>query len=359
MPESKSPSNLRQSFETRQRDLPVDIAQSLQRSAETAELSLRVLNRLEQTTSSLQWTSQSQQEDHILLEIRRGSWLGHYRYSETFSDRLAGLLDTYLQNWERDGLNERSESQTPQYNSFPYPRSSLHFCAAFGCEGLASVYLQMGQNPNLLARPSGQCPLHLAAAGGHIKIVKMLLDRGADIEARTAATGRTALQIAAFRGRGPVVRVLLENGADITARDDSGQSAADLALASGYDPILGLLLRVDMERTGSSAKAVHRTSQLEQTRVLPLRTRMERLSSSQVQMVRAEKTDSQCSPCLKDSCFPHPTPFPLARRLASREHAQISHSSCMNCDHQADECCSQEESDGWVDVGSDYGGDFP
>jgi Ankyrin repeats (3 copies) len=180
--------------------------EDLKRSETIAEACLRYLIDSSKLPSNDQSMHQCPPDNQILREVRQGTWISHYRFAESFSDSLVGLLDEYLQIWVLDGFNSDISSQVGNCQSFKRVRSPLHFCAALGCERLGNLYLQMGYSPNLIV--NGQTPLHLAAAGGHLGIIMLLIGRGANIEARTVATGRTALLLAAFRGHGKTIKTI-------------------------------------------------------------------------------------------------------------------------------------------------------
>ena len=171
------------------------------------------------------------------FEDQGSTWPQHYRVAEAYSDTLPAMLNNCLQIWAQlreDGSN-RGHSDV-------FPRSPLHLCSAFGFKGLGEVYLQMGNDPNILAHPDGQTALHLASAGGHVGMMEKLLGRDADIEKTTFHTGRTALQMAAARGHEAAVQLLIGRGADVDATDKLGNTALELAAQNGHKEIVELLI---------------------------------------------------------------------------------------------------------------------
>jgi hypothetical protein len=333
--------------------LPPASTESLQRSEKIAEDSLRYLIASSQPPSTGQPTYPCLPNDQILREIRQGTWIVHYRFAEAYSDILVGLLDEYLQIWELDGYKLDVSSLAANFQPFKFVRSPLHFCAAFGCERLGQVYLQMGYNPNLIAHPGGQSPLHLAAAAGHLGMVKLFLGRGANIETRTVTTGRTALLLAAFRGQGAAVTLLLEAGAAIDAQDDQGLTASELASTSGYDQtatfVLGLKLGRMSLTAGTPVLLPHvrcctppprtKSPAALQSTECKLRTRPEGRSYR-----RSGSCSVSCSSCLSPSSV---------QCQAGPESTTSNHSSCLNCGHKECANCDQENTDEWVEVGSD------
>jgi ankyrin repeat protein len=83
-------------------------------------------------------------------------------------------------------------------------------------------------------------PLVEAARAGDAKRVRALLDGGADVNA--FGNGRTtALMAAAEAGSEEVARVLIERKADANLRNAKGQTAAEIAEASGRTRLRALL----------------------------------------------------------------------------------------------------------------------
>ena len=89
-------------------------------------------------------------------------------------------------------------------------------------------------------------PLVDAARAGDTRRVRTLLDGGADINA--FGGGRTtALIAAAEAGREDVVRLLVERNADANLRNARGQTAAEVAEASGHGRLRSLLERKEVK----------------------------------------------------------------------------------------------------------------
>ena len=82
----------------------------------------------------------------------------------------------------------------------------------------------------------GQTPLTYAADHGTSAVIDALVDAGADVRVLTNARW-TPLMYAARRGDRTVAQALLDHGVDPAARDDSGASAADVAVAHGHDAL--------------------------------------------------------------------------------------------------------------------------
>uniref|UniRef100_A0A1I8Q0F2 PID domain-containing protein n=1 Tax=Stomoxys calcitrans TaxID=35570 RepID=A0A1I8Q0F2_STOCA len=95
----------------------------------------------------------------------------------------------------------------------------------------------------------GSTPLYLASWAGHQEIVKMLLMhnmRPANPNAQTSEN-ETALHCAAQHGHNAAVAILLAYGADPTIRNNSFQTALDLASQFGRLQVVQILIRTHPE----------------------------------------------------------------------------------------------------------------
>jgi hypothetical protein len=107
--------------------------------------------------------------------------------------------------------------------------------------------------PAQLDRPDP--PLVEAARSGDAKRVRSLLDAGADVNA--FGNGRTtALMAAAEAGREDVARLLVERQADANLRNARGQTAAEVAEASGHARLRGVLERKEVKPPPGPANPV-------------------------------------------------------------------------------------------------------
>ena len=98
-------------------------------------------------------------------------------------------------------------------------------------------------------------PLVEATRSGDLKRVRQLLDAGADVNA-FGNQRTTALMAAAEAGREDLVRLLVERRADANLRNAKGQTAADLADASGQGRLRGLLERKEVKPPPGPANPV-------------------------------------------------------------------------------------------------------
>jgi len=96
------------------------------------------------------------------------------------------------------------------------------------------------QSPNALTQTTLNDRLYVAAAAGRSDEVKALLEQGAPVDAADA-DGDTALMKAVRADRPSIVRILRRHGASSDRRNQSGESARDLAAARN-DPKLNRAL---------------------------------------------------------------------------------------------------------------------
>ena len=114
------------------------------------------------------------------------------------------------------------------------------------------MLLELGADPHLRNSRGETCLIHAAkfdvpdvvrfllAAGAPVNDVSRAGDDFTELE-RELVEGRTALMSAALGGRIEVAKVLLEAGARTDARDESGQTARDIAAGRGHSAVVGLL----------------------------------------------------------------------------------------------------------------------
>ena len=89
-------------------------------------------------------------------------------------------------------------------------------------------------------------PLYLAAWVGSAECTALLLLAGAKINTKTrggwnSPGGYSPLHIAAKSGRLAIVMLLVGAGAEVEARDDSSETALDMAIESGHTSIVKFL----------------------------------------------------------------------------------------------------------------------
>ncbi|MDX1757934.1 MAG: ankyrin repeat domain-containing protein [Marinobacter sp.] len=116
----------------------------------------------------------------------------------------------------------------------------LMVAAANGQRRLVQLLLSAGADVNAEGR-AGQTPVSLAARAGHLAVVRVLLTAGANVN--VAQDGQSLLMHIVASGDLLTAEALLAAGADVNYRAPDGQSALDLARASGNHDLQLLLIQ--------------------------------------------------------------------------------------------------------------------
>eukprot|EP00002_Diphylleia_rotans_P018794 TRINITY_DN3637_c0_g1_i1.p1 TRINITY_DN3637_c0_g1~~TRINITY_DN3637_c0_g1_i1.p1 ORF type:complete len:522 (-),score=104.37 TRINITY_DN3637_c0_g1_i1:238-1803(-) len=118
--------------------------------------------------------------------------------------------------------------------------TGLHYASLNGYLNIVQ-YLVSGQyiRPDVLDS-SDDLPVHLAACNGHADIIQYLHSAGSNVVGQTKR-GNTPLHVAVLKNQKEAVQTLLRLGAIDSATNSSGQTALDIALASGNHEIAALL----------------------------------------------------------------------------------------------------------------------
>ncbi|TRM55662.1 ankyrin repeat-containing domain protein, partial [Schizophyllum amplum] len=116
----------------------------------------------------------------------------------------------------------------------------LHLAAEHG--DLELVRLFIDRHVDTRTRSGdGYEPLHFAAKGGHIAVCRLLLDHGAAVDARNYL-GHTPLLLAAGGTDTPdILSLLISRGADVYARNNSDDSALQLAVLNDREKNMRML----------------------------------------------------------------------------------------------------------------------
>lgn len=117
--------------------------------------------------------------------------------------------------------------------------SLLHLAAASGDVNSVKTLVPLLTNVDAMDE-RGWTALMYATAGGHLEVLKLLLQARAKPN-HVARNGITPLMVAAHTGNGPVAAALLAAGASAAARNDFGETAGAIALASGPSELTKLL----------------------------------------------------------------------------------------------------------------------
>ena len=110
---------------------------------------------------------------------------------------------------------------------------------------------------------SGLTAFHLAASGGHLSVLKILANSKAHVNETAGQNAGTALHLAAADGHQAVVEWLLENGADPQAKTNEDAKALDLAYKRGYEAIVRVLLKKDIDTSNSYPEQLMMINQIQ------------------------------------------------------------------------------------------------
>ncbi|CAB0036459.1 unnamed protein product, partial [Trichogramma brassicae] len=124
--------------------------------------------------------------------------------------------------------------------------SHFHVACWSGCCEVVAKFLELGQDPNLLARESVDPPLHLALRDQNEVMLKLLLKNGAD-QNSTNVDGMTALHVISeticFDRFVEIIFSVNEHRAvQVDARDKLGRTPLQLAVANLLLNVLDVLL---------------------------------------------------------------------------------------------------------------------
>lgn len=135
----------------------------------------------------------------------------------------------------------------------PEGLTPLMLAAGQGRFHLAEILLAAGADPHAIEPRMGATALHKAVQAGDPDIVTLLLRHGAFIDQQTPSLGNTPLIDAVLHGQQAAVQVLLRQGARLSIANHWGQTARDLAAATGQRALLALLEERDKALAASVA----------------------------------------------------------------------------------------------------------
>ncbi|GIG55149.1 ankyrin repeat domain-containing protein [Demequina activiva] len=93
-------------------------------------------------------------------------------------------------------------------------------------------------------------PLHLAAYDGNVRAVQALIEAGAPIDLPNPGFGASAIFVAAFANHPDVIETLALAGANVNLVEADGDTALDVALASGHEEAAAALRQYGAATSG-------------------------------------------------------------------------------------------------------------
>nr|XP_005889084.1 PREDICTED: double zinc ribbon and ankyrin repeat-containing protein 1 isoform X2 [Bos mutus] len=205
------------------------------------EVSIR-LNYIQVSNKNFYLNKAMNFSDHFLSSITEGGNGLFGSGSSLVSDYSQGALDTEekvtrTKNFKTKPFQEKKQQLSPE------DRLLLKEVGPAG-EGRASVMEQLlddGADPNC-SDNQDRPVLSLAAMNQHHEAIPVLVQRGADVDQQWGPLQNTALHEATLLGRAgrECITALLGCNASIQKKNTRGQTAYDLALESGDEPVTSL-----------------------------------------------------------------------------------------------------------------------
>ncbi len=178
--------------------------------------------------------------------------LAMYYGQREIAAHLRAAMDS-VNIWEAAALGEldtvrhlMAEDPNAKDAVAPDGFTPLGLAAFFGLAEMLTWLLEQGADPN---KPSENqmavYPINSAAANRNqetaLKLVQVLVAHQADVNAAQHG-GWTPLHQAAAHGINDLVEFLLEHGADRSLKSEDGRTAADMALAGGYEELAAKMI---------------------------------------------------------------------------------------------------------------------
>ncbi|XP_027415440.1 double zinc ribbon and ankyrin repeat-containing protein 1 isoform X8 [Bos indicus x Bos taurus] len=205
------------------------------------EVSIR-LNYIQVSNKNFYLNKAMNFSDHFLSSITEGGNGLFGSGSSLVSDYSQGALDTEekvtrTKNFKTKPFQEKKQQLSPE------DRLLLKEVGPAG-EGRASVMEQLldeGADPNC-SDNQDRPVLSLAAMNQHHEAIPVLVQRGADVDQQWGPLQNTALHEATLLGRAgrECIAALLGCNASVQKKNARGQTAYDLALESGDEPVTSL-----------------------------------------------------------------------------------------------------------------------
>ncbi|KAF3339015.1 ankyrin repeat-containing protein [Carex littledalei] len=123
----------------------------------------------------------------------------------------------------------------------------LHFAASYGYDKIAHVLLECDHSHAYLHDSGGSFPVHVAAKMGHVGVIEEIMKRCPDSDELLDANGRNFLHVAAKEVQRPVLKWICgipsTHKSMKNARDNEGNTPLHLAMDSGHEMVVKLLMR--------------------------------------------------------------------------------------------------------------------
>jgi ankyrin repeat protein len=168
-----------------------------------------------------------------------------YYGQQEIAEQLRAAMDT-VNIWEAAALGEldtvkdlAASDPAAKDAAAPDGFTPLGLAAFFGQAAALTWLLEAGADPNVPSENQmAVYPINSAAANRNqetaLQLVQILAANGADVNA-AQHSGWTPLHQAAAHGFEHLVEFLLEHSADKSLKSEDGRTAADMALAGGYE----------------------------------------------------------------------------------------------------------------------------
>lgn len=136
-------------------------------------------------------------------------------------------------------LDSGADMHKPEYEGTTTP---LDFALIFQDAKMIRIFLNRVDNINI-QDDDGCSKLHDATVGNRYTSARLLLEYGADPNIRDSIDGSTPMFLAIEKGYEDILILLLQNNAEPNAINDDGVSAAECAIANGYEEFIDILIK--------------------------------------------------------------------------------------------------------------------
>lgn len=136
-------------------------------------------------------------------------------------------------------LDSGADMHKPEYKGITTP---LDLALIFQDSKMIRIFLNRIENINIQDE-DGRSKLHDATVGNRYTSARLLLEYGADPNIRDSIDGSTPLFLAIEEGHEDILILLLQNNAEPNVVNDDGVSAAECAIANGYEEFIDILIK--------------------------------------------------------------------------------------------------------------------